>query len=129
MTESDCPFCEIVTAQSREWVDQSDQFVAFRDQYPVAEGHTLVVPRRHVVGFDSLPEESGSKLIQFLQAVQKQIRDRYQPDGFNIGLNDGTAAGQTIEHLHWHIIPRYHGDVPDPEGGVRGVIPDRQSYG
>lgn len=128
MPENDCPFCEIINQQNRSWVGSNDYFVAFRDKYPVSEGHTLIIPRAHVTTISKLDTERGQALLNLLQSVRKDLLDTKSPDGFNVGLNEGTAAGQTIEHLHWHVIPRYRGDVEDPEGGVRGVIPSRRRY-
>ena len=98
------------------------------DGFPVSEGHCLVVPHR-VYGdyFDSTDEE-----IVGLQALvvdaQRLLRERHGPDGFNVGINCGEAAGQTVPHMHIHVIPRYRGDMDDPRGGVRGVIPSKQKY-
>ncbi len=98
------------------------------DRFPVAAGHALVIPRRHVTTwFDATPEEHGA-LVAAIERVRQEILQRHKPDGFNIGINVGAAAGQTVFHLHIHIIPRYHGDVPDPRGGVRHVIPGKGNY-
>lgn len=100
------------------------------DKYPVSPGHTLIIVKRLVARFEDLtPEEKAGLLrwtdwsLRHLKAVLKP-----PPDGFNIGLNDGEAAGQTIPQLHLHIIPRYAGDVPDPRGGVRWIIPEKAKY-
>lgn len=128
MANEDCPFCEIIEHESRSHVAKNEYFVAFLDRYPVSEGHTLVVPRNHVTSLDRLNPEWGTPLVEILQQVKADLDVELDPDGFNVGLNDGREAGQTIDHLHWHLIPRNRGDVPNPEGGVRGVIPDRQTY-
>jgi diadenosine tetraphosphate (Ap4A) HIT family hydrolase len=102
--------------------------VAIRDGYPVSPGHTLVLPRRHVASwFDATPGEQRA-LLAAVAEVRRQLDRELRPDGYNIGVNVGEAAGQTVMHLHVHVIPRYHGDVDDPRGGVRGVIPARQRY-
>jgi len=98
------------------------------DGFPVSEGHCLVVPHRVYANyFDSTKEE-----IVGLQALaveaQKLLREKFSPDGFNVGINCGEAAGQTVPHMHIHVIPRYKGDMDDPRGGVRGVIPSKQKY-
>jgi diadenosine tetraphosphate (Ap4A) HIT family hydrolase len=90
----------------------------------VNEGHALVVPKTHV---QYLREANGSRLYGFVERAIEEVRRRFEPEGVNIGLNDGPAAGQTIPHLHWHVIPRYTGDM-GPPGGVRGVIPSEQTY-
>lgn len=123
-----CPFCELITGEERELVYSSDKFVGFYDNYPVNEGHTLLVPREHLTSLASLSPALGGKLLEGLQEIRRRLTEKYSPDGFNYGVNDGRAAGQSIEHLHWHIIPRYTGDIPEPLGGVRGVIPDRRQY-
>jgi diadenosine tetraphosphate (Ap4A) HIT family hydrolase len=95
------------------------------DKYPVNEGHALVLPKDHI---QYLQDADWKQLTAFLEEAIAEVRNRYDPDALNIGINDGPEAGQTIPHLHWHIIPRYDGDMPDPAGGVRGVIPEEQTY-
>ena len=98
------------------------------DRYPVSPGHALLIPRRHVASwFDATPQER-TELTEAIAVAQQAIRQRHSPDGFNIGVNVGEAAGQTVSHLHVHIIPRYDGDVPDPRGGVRHVISSKAAY-
>jgi ATP adenylyltransferase len=103
--------------------------VAIKDAFPVTEGHTLLIPKRHVAN----PNELFQPEVNALWALAKRLRaDLTGTDqtisGFNFGSNDGTAAGQTVMHAHFHLIPRREGDAENPRGGVRGVIPDRQSY-
>lgn len=101
---------------------------AFYDKNPVSPGHLLVIPKRHVPDYFGLTVEE-KQAIDDLLILGKNLLDRtYQPDGYNIGANCGEMAGQTIFHCHVHLIPRYEGDVIDPRGGVRGVIPDKQGY-
>jgi len=120
-----CPFCN-VDPSIVIW--ENDLAVAFPDGFPVSSGHALVVPRRHVASwFDTTPEERQA-IMEAIDAVRGGIQERLSPDGWNIGINDGAAAGQTVMHLHVHLIPRYDGDVPDPRGGIRGVIPDLACY-
>lgn len=122
----DCPFCRIPEA-SNDW--PFDRVVAIPDRHPVTEGHTLVVPRRHVATyFDATPQEQA-EIWQAVDAVKAQLDERLAPDGYNVGFNAGAAAGQTVMHLHVHVIPRRVGDTDDPRGGVRGVIPGKQAYG
>ena len=102
--------------------------ISVRDAYPVSLGHTLVVPRRHVGSFfDATSEERGA-MLALLDKAKRQLDSEFSPASFNIGINDGVAAGQTIPHLHMHLIPRYAGDVPDPRGGVRWLIPGKADY-
>jgi len=121
-----CPFCSRLT--SGEVAAESDHAVAFPDGYPLTRGHTLVVPRRHVASIYELSEDEQADVWQLVARVREHVARELDPAGFNIGLNDGGAAGQTVEHAHVHVIPRYEGDVPDPRGGVRWVIPDRAPY-
>lgn len=128
MTDSDeCVFCAIVNGECEATVLlETGNYLCFLDKYPVTEGHALVVPKDHI---RYLNQADGVKLFDFLQDAVAEVTQRYDPDATNIGINNGPEAGQTIPHLHWHIIPRYEGDIEDPTGGVRGVIPQRQTYG
>jgi diadenosine tetraphosphate (Ap4A) HIT family hydrolase len=120
-----CPFCALPPARV---LLRNGPAIAFRDAYPVTPGHTLVVPVRHVASFfESTPEERAS-MLGLLDATKQGLQSEFDPAGFNIGINDGTAAGQTVDHLHIHLIPRYSGDQPDPRGGVRWVIPEKADY-
>ncbi|MDJ1432303.1 HIT family protein [Halostagnicola sp. A-GB9-2] len=127
MTESDeCPFCEIVRGERESDVLlESADYCCFLDAYPVNEGHALVAPKTHVRYMEDLEDP---KLYEFLREALAEVNRRYEPDSTNVGINNGSAAGQTIPHLHWHIIPRYEGDMEDPTGGVRGVIPEERTY-
>jgi diadenosine tetraphosphate (Ap4A) HIT family hydrolase len=120
-----CPFCEIDPARI---VAESTTAIAIRDEFPVAEGHTLIVPRRHVSSIFALSSEQQAAIWAFMTDVREQLRIQFLPDAFTIGINDGAAAGQTIEHAHIHLIPRRIGDVPDPRGGVRHIIPGNARY-
>lgn len=106
--------------------------LAFRDAYPVSAGHTLVIPVRHVASFfDITPNERAAMraaMFGLLEAAKQQLHAEFSPAGYNIGINDGAAAGQTVGHLHIHLIPRYAGDQPDPRGGVRWVLPEKADY-
>jgi diadenosine tetraphosphate (Ap4A) HIT family hydrolase len=98
------------------------------DGYPISPGHALLVPRRHIdTWFDASANERLG-LFQGIDTARAAIRERHRPDGFNVGMNIGAAAGQTVPHLHLHVIPRYAGDVEDPRGGVRWVVPERAAY-
>lgn len=118
-----CPFCSTEGAALR------NEFAYARfDTHPVNPGHLLMVPLRHVSSwFETGPEEKVA-LLALLDEGKRLLDERHAPDGYNIGINVGAAAGQTVMHLHIHLIPRYEGDVANPRGGVRGVIPSRQNY-
>ena len=123
--DKSCPFCALPEAR----VLISDSFgVVIRDAYPVSPGHTLIIPRRHVGSFFELTADERGSLLGLLEAAKRELDVMRRPDGYNIGINDGPAAGQTVPHLHIHLIPRYQGDQPDPRGGVRWVFPDKAKY-
>ena len=98
------------------------------DNYPVADGHVLIIPKRHVLSFLQLNESEVLGFYKILKMAQNILLLKYSLDGFTIGINQGKAAGQTIEHLHIHLIPRYFGDVDKPEGGIRKIIPNKVLY-
>lgn len=123
--EVDCPFCSLA---GTPLVYESELVVAFRDRYPVSDGHTLIIPRRHAVTYFDASAEERAELWRAVEAVKRDLDRELRPDGYNVGFNAGEAAGQTVMHLHVHVIPRYRGDMADPRGGVRGVIPDKQRY-
>lgn len=122
----DCVFCS--AGSTREIIASSALSFAFFDGFPVSPGHVLVVPRRHVASFFDLTEEEVADMMALMHQVKALIDARFHPDGYNIGINVNEAAGQSVFHVHMHLIPRYSGDVPDPKGGVRGVIPGKQRY-
>ena len=97
-------------------------------KYPVTKGHTLIIPNRHVSSYFDLTDEEKEDLFNLLEEVKAHLDEQYRPDGYNIGINDGVVAGQTIMHVHIHLIPRYAGDMENPRGGVRGVIPRKRVY-
>ena len=96
--------------------------------YPVSPGHALIIPKRHVASYFDLTNHERGAMNVMLQYVSQKVEERYHPDGFNVGINIGEAAGQSVFHCHMHLIPRYKGDVTNPKGGVRGVIPSKQKY-
>ena len=124
--DNNCPFCKVES--EREIIASSPLSVAFFDGFPVSPGHALIIPKRHVSSFFDLSQEERQDLLSLADSVKQIVEERYHPDGYNIGVNVGEAAGQSIFHVHMHLIPRYQGDVPNPRGGVRGVIPDKQNY-
>ena len=121
-----CPFCNI---SSSRIINQNEFATVIRDMYPVTEMHSLVIPKRHVESYFDLDEEEVDSCNRLLgrEKHEIQVSDRLVA-GFNVGINDGGAAGQTVHHCHIHLIPRRIGDTDHPDGGVRGVIPDKQSY-
>jgi diadenosine tetraphosphate (Ap4A) HIT family hydrolase len=121
-----CAFCD--RAACGELVAANHLAVAFPDAYPVSPGHCLVVPRRHEPDFLVLAAQEQAALWALVAEVRQHIETGLRPDGYNIGVNVGEAAGQTVAHAHLHVIPRYRGDVEDPRGGIRWVIPDRARY-
>lgn len=120
-----CPFCNAAPARV---LHASPLALALTDSYPVSPGHALIVPRRHVASLFDASGDERREMLELLDRARATIRERHDPAGFNIGINDGIAAGQTVPHLHIHLIPRYHGDAPDPRGGVRWVLPGRADY-
>ena len=121
-----CPFC--VRIASDLSLSQDGTGIAIPDGFPLNPGHTLVVPRRHVADLFALSAEDQANVWRLVAAVRERLLAERRPDGFNIGLNVGEAGGQTVAHAHVHVIPRFRGDVPDPRGGVRWVIPARAAY-
>jgi diadenosine tetraphosphate (Ap4A) HIT family hydrolase len=120
-----CAFCSL---RPERIVRATDSGMVIRDAYPVSPGHTLIVPKRHVPSFfDATPVEKV-ELLNLLEWAKEELLSKHRPDGFNIGVNDGLAAGQTVMHLHIHLIPRYSGDSADPRGGVRWIFPERADY-
>ena len=122
---SDCIFCNLPADQI---IAESDLCMAFYDQFPVSKGHVLIIPKRHVADYFELMPEEIEAMQKMLFEMKDVVQALYQPDGFNIGVNVGEMAGQSIFHVHMHLIPRYAGDVEYPRGGVRGVIPEMQNY-
>ncbi|MCB9234443.1 MAG: HIT family protein [Bacteroidia bacterium] len=115
---TDCPFCSL----NRELIAENSLAVAFYDAYPVNPGHALVIPRRHVADYFDLTPAERHACWDLLDEVKQIVDAKFSPDGYNAGVNAGTAAGQTVFHVHLHLIPRYVGDVEDATGGVRNVV-------
>lgn len=124
--DNKCPFCKV--EKEREIIAESFRSIAFFDGFPVSLGHALIIPKRHVASFFDLTNEEQLDMLNLVNMVKSIIDEKYNPDGYNVGVNVGEAAGQSIFHVHMHLIPRYKGDVPNPRGGVRGVIPSKQNY-
>ena len=123
MEKQYCPFCD-----KKNYEFEGDLVFTKTDSYPVSKGHTLVIPKRHVSDYFECTKSEISELWALVDNTKNRLQDTHAPDGFNIGINVGEAAGQTVPHMHIHVIPRYVGDMDDPRGGVRGVIPNKQKY-
>ena len=120
-----CPFCSL--PRDRVLHERETAF-AIRDGFPVSPGHTLIIPGRHVASFFEVTDAERADLMSLLAAARDDLDREFRPAGYNIGINDGAAAGQTVPHLHIHLIPRYVGDRDDPRGGGRWVLPDKAAY-
>jgi len=125
VTENTCPFCSL---PRERFILSNALGVVIRDGFPVSAGHTLIIPRRHVSSYFGLLEDEREALLALLEEAKRGLEKEFRPQGYNIGINDGPAAGQTVPHLHIHLIPRYQGDQADPRGGVRWVIPEKADY-
>lgn len=122
---TECPFCH---PESSRIIFRHTHFFAFQDGFPISPGHTLVIPFRHVATIAELSADELATLFPAVLDIQRRFDESHRPDGYNIGINQGAAAGQTVQHLHVHVIPRYDGDQPDPRGGVRWIFPGKADY-
>jgi diadenosine tetraphosphate (Ap4A) HIT family hydrolase len=122
---NDCPFCQL---SPERILDSNEHALAVADAFPVAPGHTLIVLRRHAASLFELSSVEVASLFELLRRMKERLAGSHRPDGYNVGVNDGPAAGQTVMHLHIHLIPRFFGDVGEPKGGVRNVIPGKGPY-
>lgn len=120
-----CPFCNLNDSRV---ITTNDHALAIHDGYPVTPGHTLIIPKRHIASIFDASREEQAAMLDLLADMRQRLQEERNPAGFNIGINDGAAAGQTVMHLHIHLIPRYEGDTPDPRGGVRWIFPDKAAY-
>jgi diadenosine tetraphosphate (Ap4A) HIT family hydrolase len=120
-----CPFCN---PENSTVILANDHAMAIYDSFPVTPGHTLIIPKRHISSLFEATREEQAALFDLLSAMRQLLLKERNPAGFNIGINDGPAAGQTVMHLHIHLIPRYAGDTEDPRGGVRWVMPSKAPY-
>jgi diadenosine tetraphosphate (Ap4A) HIT family hydrolase len=125
MTTKPCPFCAL---SSERIVEENQLALWIYDGFPVSKGHSLIIPKRHLGSFFDISLEERLAMLELLDKAKAAVDKDLKPDGFNIGINNGPAAGQTVPHLHLHLIPRYAGDVEDARGGVRWVIPDKADY-
>ena len=120
---SNCIFCRKV-----DLIYEGDLIYISQDKYPVSPGHLLIVPKRHVPNYFDCTNNEVAELWDALHLAKQIIENDHKPDSYNIGVNVSKVAGQSIPHTHIHLIPRYEGDVPDPRGGVRSVIPANRTY-
>ena len=120
-----CLFC---TLRAGRIVLANELAVVIRDNFPVSPGHTLIIPKRHVGSFFDVTGDERKAMLALLDSAKLGLDAAFHPDGYNIGINDGEAAGQTVPHLHLHLIPRYAGDREDPRGGVRWIFPQKAKY-
>ena len=120
-----CPFCQLEPARQ---LFSNELAVAITDGFPVSRGHCLIIPKRHISSLFDATRDERAALWDLLDQTRDHLLTQFHPDGFNIGINDGISAGQTVMHLHTHIIPRYTGDMADPRGGVRWILPDKAPY-
>jgi diadenosine tetraphosphate (Ap4A) HIT family hydrolase len=124
-TEKPCPFCHRDPARV---LAEDELTVIYKDGFPVSPGHTVILPKRHVATLFEATEEEQQALLKALNRAKVILDEAHHPDGYNIGINHRAAGGQTVPHLHIHLIPRYKGDREDPRGGVRWVLPERARY-
>ncbi len=120
-----CPFCTLV---NRKIYLENDLSIGILDGFPISNGHSLIIPKRHVGSVFDIQKDELLSLFNLLADVKNKLTEQFSPDGFNIGINDNEAAGQTISHVHIHLIPRYRGDQEDPRGGIRWIFPDKAKY-
>jgi diadenosine tetraphosphate (Ap4A) HIT family hydrolase len=125
---SECIFCKPRDIKRHTLIAESDLAYARWDNFPVSVGHAEVIPKRHVSSYFDLSEDEISALFKLSKETKKIIDEKYKPDSYNLGVNNGPEAGQTIPHCHIHLIPRYSGDVQNPRGGIRTVIPGKADY-
>ena len=123
LSNKECVFC-----QMKDYILENELAYAIYDKYPVGKGHMLFIPKRHVKDFFDITKEEREAIFDLIDEGKKLLDKKYSPDSYNVGINCGEHAGQTIMHVHVHLIPRYIGDMKDPTGGVRGVIPEKMKY-
>ena len=124
-TNNECIFCS--SEESRIAI-KNELGVVIYDNYPISKGHALIIPKRHIASISEATTPEVISLFSLIDEAKKVLIGKYNPTGFNIGINDGVSAGQTVMHLHIHVIPRYQGDQEDPRGGVRWIFPEKAKY-
>lgn len=128
MTTSECLFCDRNDTEKHTVILENDLAYSRWDNFPVSNGHAEVIPKRHIESFFNLEDDELKAIYGLARETKDVINEKYHPDAFNIGVNEGEAAGRTVHHLHIHLIPRYIGDVPEPRGGVRHIILGKSAY-
>jgi diadenosine tetraphosphate (Ap4A) HIT family hydrolase len=125
-----CPLCEAgkEPTSARPWLGETETSVVILDHYPSSKGHTLIIPKRHIGKLSDLNEQEQTDIWKLAMERLSELRAVNPDNDYTLGVNDGVLAGQTLPHVHLHIIPRVKGDVPDPRGGVRWVIPQTADY-
>src|SRR5437879_5553659 len=127
-SQEGCLFCRLVNYRNREILVENESLIVVLDNFPVNKGHTLIIAKRHIATPFQLFNYEGIELLEILSVAKRILDERFEPDGYNLGINSGQAAGQTIPHLHIHLIPRYNGDVENPRGGIRNFKPALVPY-
>ena len=122
----ECFFCKCI--EKKDYILENDLAFARFDNFPVNPGHLEVMPKRHIKDWWEATKEERLAIFDLIDQAKAIIDKKHKPDSYNIGMNLGEQAGQYVMHLHVHLIPRFSGDVPNPRGGVRGVIPSKQNY-
>ena len=120
-----CIFCNM---EKEKIIIESEAAYAVFDIFPVSQGHMLIIPKKHIRDYFEAGQQEKKELWELVDRCKEYLDEKYQPDAYNVGINCGEDAGQTVMHLHIHLIPRYKGDLINPRGGVRGVIPDKRIY-
>ena len=123
---SECFFCKCI--EKKDFKLENDYAIARFDNFPVNKGHLEIITKRHIKDWWGTSLEEKIAIFDLLDKAKELIDEKFKPDGYNIGINIGEKAGQSVMHLHVHLIPRYSGDVPNPRGGVRAIIPSKQNY-
>lgn len=120
-----CLFCNLSKDRIKS---ENNLFMVIRDNFPISKGHTLIISKRHIASFFELNTQEFKELKPILKQAKKDLDNEFSPQSYNIGVNDGKYAGQTINHLHIHLIPRYKNDKKEPKGGIRWIFPDKANY-
>lgn len=120
-----CTYCSL--SQARIY-DETALSIAFKDVFPVSPGHTLIIPKRHVESYFDLTNQERDDMNALMIRVKGKLKEELNPQGFNLGVNEGFAAGQTVSHINMHLIPRFKGDVAEPRGGIRWIFPDKAAF-
>jgi len=129
IAEDDCPFCQKIKGPIEKLLFYNQDCVAFYDNYPISLGHVLIVPKKHVQNIYETMHAAQSEMADLVPTIMHRLQDKYPLiTGFNVGMNIGESAGQTVEHAHIHVIPRYDEDIEDPRGGIRNIIPAKAKY-